>query len=66
MQSHSQSKFSKAAQDIQDEIFRNMSIERKLDLASQFWQFVKEFRGTDALYGTNRSKKTSRPDRSNS
>ena len=53
-------------QEMQDEIFRNMSIERKLELASQFWQFVKDFRGTHVMYGTDRSKKTSYPDRTDS
>lgn len=54
------------AQEIQDEIFRKMSVDQKVELASQFWEFVKDFRGTDVMYVQDRSKKTFSANRTSS
>lgn len=40
----------KTAQQIQDDIFRKMSAERKIKLASSFWHFAKEMAGIDRIY----------------
>lgn len=40
----------KTAQQIQDQIFRKMSAERKIKLASSFWHFAKEMAGIDRIY----------------
>ena len=40
----------KTAQRIQDDIFRKMSAERKIKLASSFWHFAKEMAGVDRIY----------------
>jgi nuclear transport factor 2 (NTF2) superfamily protein len=40
---------SKNAQQIQDQIFRKMSAERKIRLASSFWSFTKEI-ARDRIY----------------
>ena len=53
----------KTAQEIQDEIFRKMPVDKKIALASEFWQFVKDFRGTSAMYVQDRPKKTLSPNR---
>ena len=39
----------KTAQEIQDEIFRKMSADRKLELASDLWKFCKDLKGKDYL-----------------
>ncbi len=45
------------AQDRQDEIFRNMSADRKVELGSQLWQLAKDLVGDKINYGgANRSK----------
>ncbi len=44
----------KTAQDRQDEIFRKMSADRKLEISSQLWQLAKELVGNKIRYGTNR------------
>jgi len=49
----------KSAQEIQDEIFRKMSADRKILLGSQLWQLAKELAGGKINYGTNRSQTTS-------
>lgn len=38
------------AQEIQDQIFRKMSAEKKIKLASSFWHFAKQVAGTDRIY----------------
>ncbi|MEK7616428.1 MAG: hypothetical protein AAB414_00030 [Patescibacteria group bacterium] len=40
----------KTAQQIQDDIFRKMSAERKIKLASSFWHFAKQMAGVDRIY----------------
>ena len=40
----------KTAQEIQDDIFRKMSAERKIRLASSFWNFAKTISGIDRIY----------------
>ena len=50
----------KTAQEIQDEIFRKMSADRKLEVSSQLWQLANELSklvGNKIRYGTNRPKK---------
>jgi hypothetical protein len=44
----------KTAQEIQDDIFRKMSADRKLELSSQLWRLVKELAGDKIRYETNR------------
>lgn len=39
----------KTAQQIQDDIFRKMSVERKIRMASSFWNFAKIVAG-DRIY----------------
>ena len=46
----------KSAQDIQDEIFRNMSADKKIHLASQLWSLAKELSRDKLYYGINRPK----------
>lgn len=47
----------KSAQDIQDEIFRKMSADKKIELASKLWLLGKELTGNNKInYGRNRSK----------
>ncbi len=53
----------KTAQDRQDEIFRKMSADRKLELSSQLWQLAKELACDKIHYGTNRPKAPSRKSR---
>lgn len=45
----------KAAQDIQDEIFRKMPIEKKIKLASNFFHFARELNPRALRYGTRRA-----------
>lgn len=40
----------KTAQQIQDDIFRKMSAERKIRLTSSFWHFAKTMAGIDRIY----------------
>lgn len=44
----------KSAQEIQDEIFRKMSADRKIEIGSQLWQLAKELAGDKIRYETNR------------
>ena len=44
----------KTAQQIQDEIFRKMSVERKIRMASSFWNFAKTMAGDRIYYNINR------------
>lgn len=52
------------AQKIQDEIFRNMSADRKLEIASQLWQLGQEL--NKMKDGDHRSKKAARGRRQDS
>lgn len=49
------SKTKKLAQDIQDDIFKKMSADRKVEIGSQLWQLAKELVGNKIDYGKNRS-----------
>lgn len=49
-------KLKKTAQDIQDEIFRNMSADRKIELGSQLWQLAKTLVDGKISYDKRRSK----------
>lgn len=49
----------KSAQDIQDEIFRKMSADQKLELAAQLWLLAKELDSNKINYGINRPKASS-------
>jgi len=48
----------KTAQERQDEIFRKMSADKKVELGSALWKLAKDLVGNKISYGTNRSKKT--------
>jgi len=50
------SKNQKSAQDIQDEIFRKMSADKKIEIASKLWLLAKELAGNKIIYGRNRPK----------
>jgi len=49
----------KSAQDIQDEIFRKMSADKKIELGSKLWQLAKDLVGNKINYASNRSQKSS-------
>lgn len=40
----------RTTQQIQDDIFRKMPVEKKIRLASSFWHFAKHISGTDKIY----------------
>lgn len=40
----------KTAQQIQDEMFKKMSAEKKIRMVSSFWHFAKEVAGTKRIY----------------
>lgn len=44
----------KTAQEIQDDIFRKMSAERKIKLASLYWYVAKIIFGTDKIYSNSK------------
>ncbi len=44
-----------SAQDRQDEIFRNMSADEKIQLGSELWQLAKELVGDKINYASKRS-----------
>lgn len=46
------------AQEIQDAIFRRMSVERKLELWAQLWFLAKELRSSNSFYEKKRSQKS--------
>ncbi len=52
-----------SAQDRQDEIFRKMSADKKLKVASDLWLLAKELSGDKINYGTNRPKAPSHKSR---
>ncbi|MBI2062361.1 MAG: hypothetical protein HYT64_01590 [Candidatus Yanofskybacteria bacterium] len=45
----------KSAQEIQDEIFRKMPADKKLELGSRLWLLAKELTKDKPNYGINRS-----------
>jgi hypothetical protein len=53
----------KSPQEIQDEIFRNMSADRKIEIAAQLWQLGQELKKQN--HGNNRSAETPRGSRKN-
>lgn len=44
----------KSAQEIQDDIFRKMSADKKLKVAAGLWLLAKDLAGEKINYGTNR------------
>lgn len=48
----------KTAQDIQDEIFRNMPAEKKLELGAQLWRMAMLLSGNKIKYENKRSAST--------
>lgn len=57
------SKETRSPQDMQDEIFRAMSADRKLEVAAGLWKLARELDGVKIDYGANRSKTPSLRDR---
>jgi hypothetical protein len=55
----SQKSFIRQARDKQDEIFRKMSADRKIEVGSQLWRLAKDLVGDKMHYGRNRSKTSS-------
>ena len=53
----------KSAQEIQDDIFRGMSAERKLEIGAQLWRLARALVGDKIHYGTLRSTRTAGPRR---
>lgn len=53
------SRLAKTAQDIQDDIFRKMSADKRLEVWSMLWQLAKDIAGNKITYGANRSKNAS-------
>jgi hypothetical protein len=49
----------KSAQEIQDKIFRKMSVEKKLEMLDGFFRFAKELNSIGKKYGTNRTSQKS-------
>jgi len=52
-------KIKKTTQERQDEIFRKMSADRKIELGSQLWKLAKTLVGNKINYGRERSKTSS-------
>lgn len=46
----------KSAQEIQDEIFRKMTPDKKIELGSRLWLLAKELAKEKVCYGNNRPK----------
>lgn len=57
MKTHSIRTKGRSAQDIQDSIFKRMSVDRKIELSSDFWKLAMDLSGKKFDYGNNRSKK---------
>ncbi|MBI2444280.1 MAG: hypothetical protein HYV42_03515 [Candidatus Magasanikbacteria bacterium] len=53
----------KTAQEIQDDIFRAMSADRKLEVGAQLWRLAKALVGDKIDYGKLRSAAAARSDR---
>lgn len=53
----------KTAQQIQDEIFRKMSVEKKIRLASSFWSFAKTMAGDRIYHKVNGIRKNTQKNR---
>lgn len=49
----------KTAQDIQDDIFRKMTADEKLEVWVGLWRLAKELAGDKITYGKNGSKRAS-------
>lgn len=49
-------KKNKSPQEFQDDVFRKMKDEKKIELWSNFWLLARELSG-NRIYGTNRPKK---------
>lgn len=46
------------AQDVQDDIFRKMSADKRLELWAMLWRLAKDLAGNKMTYGPNGSKDT--------
>lgn len=53
------------AQDIQDEMFRKMSADRKVELGAQLWKLAKELVGDKINYARSRPKTAAGKNRKN-
>lgn len=49
----------KTAQDVQDDIFRKMSADKRLKVWAMLWRLARDLAGNKMTYGTIRSKDTS-------
>lgn len=49
-------KVKKTAQERQDDIFRKMSADRRVEVGSQLWHLAKSLTGNKINYGARRSK----------
>lgn len=56
----------KSAQDVQDEFFKNMSADKKINVGSKLWELARSIAGDKIYHGTNRSKTTISQSGSNS
>lgn len=52
-------KLVKTAQDVQDDVFRKMSPDKRLEVWAMLWQMAKDIAGNKMVYGTDRSKNAS-------
>lgn len=50
----------KTAQNIQDDIFRKMSADEKMEVWVGLWRLAKDLTGNKITYGSNRSENASR------
>lgn len=57
---------SKPSQQVQDEIFRKMTADKKLIVGSDLWKLGKELGGEKVDYGRVRSETSTRQDRKDS
>lgn len=48
----------KTAQDVQDDIFRKMSADKRLEVWAMLWKLAKDLAGNKINYGENRPKDT--------
>lgn len=56
----------KSAQERQDEIFRRMSADKKIELGAKLWQLAKDLAPDKMVYGANRPKRFAGPRRQDS
>ncbi len=56
---HTMAEIIKTAQDIQDDIFRKMSADKRLEVWVGLWRLAKDLTGDKIIYGTNGSQNAS-------